>query len=246
MGARAQAMGYASACLFDTWALHNNIAGLSKIKRATGAFSYHAIPSAKFFNRIAAGFSLPVKPGAAGVGVFRFGDDLYNEQVLSAGFANSFGLASLGFKVNYLQYRAEGFDPHTAFTVDFGGIATLTPQLSFGAYVVNINQPRINRLTGERIPTRLMAGIAFSPSETLIVAAEIEKDLYRDAVLKAGFEYLAFKKVSFRSGFNLGPQAGFVGLGFKTRRFQIDYSVQGSHAFGVSHEATVTCEFKSR
>lgn len=244
MGARAQAMAYASACLFDTWALHNNIAGLSKAKGPEGAFSYHAIPSAKFFSRTSAAFSLPVKPGVAGMGLFRFGDDLYNEQALSLGFANDFGLASLGAKLNYLQYRAEGLDTRSAVTVDFGGIATLTRQLRFGAYIVNINQPEINRSTGERLPTRLFAGIAFSSSEKLTVATEIEKDLQRKAVLKAGIEYSPVKKVAFRTGFNVQPQAAFFGMGFRSRTFQMDYSLQRNHSMGISHEASVTWQAK--
>lgn len=246
MGARAQAMGYASACLFDPWALHNNIAGLSKQKRAAAAFSYHAIPSAEFFNRVAASFTLPVKIGVAGMTVFRFGDDLYSEQALSLGFANSFGLASLGAKLNYLQYRAQGYRTRTAITVDLGGIATLTPQLRFGAYVININQPTINRLTGEKTSTRLMAGIAFTPSDVLTITGEVEKDLQRDAVLKAGLEYTVLKRLSFRTGFNLQPQSAFFGLGFKTHRTRIDYAVQAAHALNVSHEASIVYQIKEK
>src|SRR3546814_5282531 len=68
--------------------------------------------------------------------------------------------------------RACGLGAITAFTVSFGGIATLTPQLLFGAHIVNINQPIINELTQERIPTRLLAGMAFKPSDKLIRSEE--------------------------------------------------------------------------
>ena len=244
MGARAHGMGYASGCLSDVWALNNNIAGLAKTEHPAVAFSYHAIPSFKFFNRMAAVFALPVKSGAAGAGVFRFGDDLYNEQILSLGFANRFGLASLGVKLNYIQYHAEGMGTSAAFTASFGGIAALTPQLSFAAHIVNINQPVINELTDERIPTRLLAGVAFEPSEKLILAGEIEKDLEHSPTLKAGLEYLVFKKIAFRTGFSLNPEAGFFGLGFKSRKFDLDYAMQFNDPFGLSHEATVIYQFR--
>ena len=242
MGARAQGMGYASACLSDVWSLTHNVAGLAKTDHPTAAFSYHAIPSLKFFNRMAAVFAVPLKKAAAGGTLFRFGDDLYNEQVLSLGFANTFGLASLGLKANYIQHRSEGRETRAAFTLSFGGMASLTPQLCFGAHIVNINQPVIDERTGERIPTRLLAGLSLRPSDNLILSGEIEKDLEHPATLKTGLEYRVFKKVAFRTGFNLHPEAGFFGLGFKTQRFRLDYALQHNHALGLSHQASVTVQ----
>ena len=242
MGARAQGMGYASACLSDVWSMTHNVAGLAKTDHAAAAFSYHAIPSLKFLNRMSAVFALPVKTGAAGASLFRFGDDLYNEQVLSLGFANTFGLASLGLKANYIQYRAEGRPARGAFTLSFGGMARLTPQLSFGAHIVNLNQPVIDGQTGERIPTRLLAGLSAQPSDNLILSGEIEKDLHHAATVKSGLEYRAFKKLAFRTGFNLHPEAGFFGLGFKTRTLYLDYALQYNHALGLSHQASVTVQ----
>jgi hypothetical protein len=244
MGARAHGMANASSCLSDVWSLNNNIAGLAKTDGATAAFSYHSIPSIKFFNRMAAVFAIPVNPGVAGVSVFRFGDDLYNEQIFSLGFANTFGLASLGLKLNYVQYHAEGMGTHSAVTVSFGGVATLTPKVLFGAHIVNINQPIINELTEERIPTTLVAGMAFNPSQKLILTSEIEKDLEHSPIWKTGLEYKIFKKIAFRTGFNLNPESGFFGLGFNARKFDLDYALQFNGPLGLSHQATVTYQFK--
>lgn len=246
MGARAQAMGNASAALSDVWSITHNMAGLAKTEGATAGFSYDALPSAPFFNRMAAVVAVPVKPGVAGIGMFRFGDDLYNEQVLSAGFANTFGLASLGVRLNYLQYQVNGLGTTTALTASFGGIATITPELLFGAHILNINQPIIDESTEERVPTKLHASIAFVPSEKLIAAAEIEKDLRYRAMIKAGVEYEAFRKIIFRSGVHLHPQAAFFGLGFRPRRFTLDYAVQIDRPLGLTHQATVTYQFKKR
>lgn len=245
MGARAHGMGNASACLSDVWSITNNIAGLANTRSTCAGFSYHAIPSTPFFDRMAAVFALPVKRGGAGVGIFRFGDALYNEQMLSAGFANTFGLASLGLRVNYLQYQADGFGAARALTVSFGGIATITPQLLFGAHILNINQPIIDESTGERAPTKMHASIAFVPSKKLTVAAEIEKDVRHRAMLKAGVEYEVLKKITFRSGFNVHPEAAFFGLGFKPRRkLTLDYALEVNHAFGLMHQATATYHLK--
>ena len=244
MGARAQGMGNASACLSDAWAITQNIAGLAGVKQPSAAFSCHTIPSFKPFNRLAAVVVTPVRSGAAGLSAFRFGDDLYNEHLFSLGAANTFGLASLGFKINYIQYRAQGLETRTALSVSFGGIAQLTPQLLFGAHIANLNQPVIHSDTGERIPTSLYAGLSFRPSDKLILSTEIEKDLQHSATVKSGMEYRFYKKVSFRTGFNLHPEAAFFGVGFQKRKLELDYSLQLSHTTGFSHQATVLYKLK--
>ena len=244
MGARAQAIGHASACISDVWSITSNVAGLSEIKTAVAAASYNAVPSFKSFNRMAAVFAFPVHEGGAAINAFRFGDDLYNEQMLSVGYASSFGLASLGAKINYLQYQAEGLDTYRTCTVSFGGIATITPEFLFGAYISNINQPVINELTGERLATILAAGALFKFSEKLRLALEAEKHIHHDPVIKSGIEYQAFKKIAFRTGFNFNPQSGFFGLGFTTGKMELSYALQLNHALGLNHQATVTIPFR--
>ena len=237
IGARAQGLGYASSCLSDEWAILNNIGGLAKVDQITTSFTYDAQPQFKPFNRLAALFAVPTKIGVAGVSIFRFGDDLYNEQILSAGFSNTFGLASLGVKVNYIQYNTGGFGRYDAVTVSAGGIAQLTPQLFIGAHIVNINQPKISGST-ERVPTVLMAGIAFQPIDKLFISSELEKDLDYDPTWKTGLEYQVHKKFVFRTGFNINPNAGFAGVGFKPSKFILDYAFQYASNTGPRHQAT--------
>jgi hypothetical protein len=246
MGARANGMASASACLSDIWSLTNNPAGLAKTKSVAAAFTYHAVPSFTSFNRTSAGIVTPVKWGVAGAGVFRFGDDLYSEQIFSLGLANTFGLASLGLKVNWLQYRAEGLETRTALTLSFGGIATLNSKILVGAHIVNINQPVINDLTEERVPTKLIAGIAYQPSAQLLLAGEVEQAVGHLPFIKAGLEYLIHKKIFFRTGFRLRPATGSFGAGYKTAKFQLDYAVQLNSPSGLSHEASAVCYFIRR
>jgi hypothetical protein len=243
IGSRAQGLGYASACLTDEWSLFNNVAGLAGADRLSSGFTYEAHPSFKSFNRLAAVVNLPLKIGTLGAGVFRFGDELYNEHVISAGYANQFGLASLGIKVNYIQYRTEGFGSKGLFSFSFGGIATLAPQLSVGAHLTNVSQGKISSSENERLPTRVAVGFSFTPTTKLIINSEVEKDLDYDATWKGGIEYNPFKKFSFRTGFNVHPDALFFGTGFKPKNFTVDYGFQFQPELGSNHQATVIYHF---
>jgi hypothetical protein len=246
IGGRAMGLGYSSSCLADEWALFNNVAGLAKAEQPAAAFSYDALPAFSSFNRMAALFTMPVKPGVAAFGIYRFGDDLYNEQVLTAGYANTLGLASLGVKINYVQYSAQGFGNARAITVSFGGIANLTPQLSVGAHIVNINQPKLSEISKETLPTLLILGLGIKLSDKVFITSEVEKDLSYDVRWKSGLEYQLNKKVIARTGFNLNPQAGFIGIGLRPKKFALDYAFQYTSTLGSRHQATVIYKFKPK
>ena len=246
IGSRAQGLGYASSSLSDEWSVFNNIAGLAKTDQLAAGFTYEVHPQLKAFNRMAAVVVSPVRSGATGFGVYRFGDDLYNEQILTAAYSNTFGLASLGVSVRYIQYHADGFGTKGLFSLGFGGIATLTPQLSVGAHIINLTQPEISASEKERLPTVLLAGVAFTPSTKVLVTTEIEKDLEYDFTWKTGLEYTPLKKFSVRTGFNLRPDAGFFGFGFKPARFSLDYAFHYQPGFGSRHQATVVYHLKRK
>jgi hypothetical protein len=247
IGARANAIGNTSSCIADEWSMFNNIGGLAKVNSTTAAFSYESRPTLADADRMAFVFAKPVKVGVAGVGVFRFGDDVYSEQIITTGYSNSFGLASLGIKVNYIQYRIEGFGNKSTVSLSAGGLAQLTPKLSIGVHIINLNQQRISAASEkEYIPTYLIAGIGFRASDKVFFTTEIEKDLSYAPNFKAGIEYQAHKKLAFRTGFNTKPASGYFGLGFKTKKFSLDYSFRYEPNLGGSHQASVGYIIKSK
>lgn len=239
MGARACGMGYASAALFDGYALLNNAAGMAKLENPVVVAAYDALTSLPAANRAAFAFSAPLKTGVIGVGAFRFGDAVYNESLLSAAFSTQFGLAALGGKVNYIQYRAEGFGTKGVFAIGLGGIAELTDQISVGAYISNINRPEVS-VDGDRVPAVLSACLGFTPTEKVKFAAEIQKDLDYATTWKAGVEYAFHQKFTARTGFNLKPNASFFGVGFKTGKLLLDYALQYSVLLQFNHQASVS------
>ena len=244
IGSRSLALGTTTACLQDEWSLFNNPAGLSGIKHTTAAFTYEAVPDFSPFNRTAALIAAPSSYGTFGFGMYRFGDDLYNEQIARAGFSNRFGLASLGVTANYVQYNVAGFGRKGFFTVGFGGMAMLTPELTIGAHIHNIYQPKINEGEKERLPTVMVAGAGYKAATNVFITAEVQKDLHNPGVWKAGVEYEPHPKAIFRTGFNLKPSAGFIGFGLRPKKFLLDYSYAYYMTIGAKHQATVGYRFK--
>jgi hypothetical protein len=239
MGARSSGLATTSSCLSDEWSLFNNVAGLASLEKAKASFSYDVQPGFKPFNKMGAVFALGFKPGVAAIGLFRFGDELYSEQIISIGFANTFGLASIGLKLNYIQYKATGFGTRGVLSASFGGIAKLTKTISVGAHIINVNQPDISKVEKEKIPTILVLGIAAQLTPQTLFTTELEKDLSHPVKWKTGVEYKPFRKFAARTGFNINPNTVFFGFGFFPGRLSVDYACQHNFTIGPRHQATV-------
>jgi hypothetical protein len=237
IGARQAGMGYASSSTTDEWSLFNNVGGLGKMNQKSVAFAYEAIPTLIGANRMATVFNTNLKWGCLSIGAFRFGDDLYSEQLLSIGFGNQFGITSLGAKVNYIQYRT-GFGTRGTLSIDFGGITQFTKQLSIGAYITNLTQSSLQTKEDERLPTKLIFGIGFKPSEKIFISTEIEKDLDYKPTWRTGLEYSIYKSLFLRTGYNLNPNAAFFGLGYQKGKLKIDYAVRINTLVGTAHQAS--------
>jgi hypothetical protein len=243
MGARAAGLGYTSATINDEWSLFNNVGGLGKVKQSSATFAYEARPALVGANRLAASFLTSTKAGCMGIGIFRFGDDVYSEHLVSFGYGNLIGNTSLGAKINYVQYRAENFGAHTAFSLDFGGITEITKEIMVAAYITNLTQSKLIGTDGERLPTKLVAGVGFKPSDKVFLATEIEKDIDYLSTWKTGLEYNFYTKLFFRTGFNLNPAAAFFGLGLYKQTLKIDYAIHFSQLIGTSHQFSVSYLF---
>lgn len=238
MGARAAGLGYASVALQDEWALLNNVAGLAGVDHAGAAFAHEVRPVLTGANRIAACIVAPAKIGTLGIGIFRFGDEVYSEHLLSVGAGNQIGNTSLGIKMNYIQYRAENFGTAATMSVDLGGITRITQFLSIGAYISNLTQSKLIGTDGQRLPTKLAVGLGLRPREKIVIGTEIEKDIKYQATLRSGVEYSVYKKVFFRTGFNLNPRATYFGLGAQKKNLKFDYALGFNQLTGTSHQAS--------
>jgi hypothetical protein len=247
IGGRAASIAYASACLQDEWSLFNNVAGQASLKHIIAASTYDAKPKLEGANRSAFVFAIPTNIGVVGAGALRFGDALYNEQLLSISFSNQLGLASLGATLNYLQYTAQGFGTKSVMTVSAGGIAALSNTVSIGAYVLNINQPLLSEIEGEKVPTRLSLGLGITPGDKVQLSSELSKEIDHEATFKTGMEYKATKKFHARTGFSLYPNNIFFGIGFIQSKLSIDYAYQYAlTGLGDSHQASLAYKWKKK
>ncbi len=244
MGGRALGLANATAALEDEWSIMNNPAGLANLHEIQSGVAYHqqsALPGA---NRLAGQFSIPAGGGAIGAGAFRFGDDLYSEHVISIGYGNRLGIASIGARLDAIQLRTEGFAITLNWGLALGGVAHITEKLIIGAVITNLNQPKLPG--GEYLPVKMRVSPAIRPTEKLYLIAEVEKDLAHLPTWKGAIEYQVHKKVFARTGFNLQPDQAFFGIGLVCWKMKIDYAVQYNRFLNFSHQASVVMRWTKK
>lgn len=244
IGAPAAGMGYAYASINDRWALFHNPGGLGRVEETVALATFENRFGIAGLNALGAGFISRVPFGTVGVSAFRFGDDIYNEQIISANFANTYGIASLGVRANYIQYTIEGQGTQGLLAFDVGGTAKLTELIQVGAYIRNIGQAQISEINDQRIPTLLYAGMALKPTDKLLFTIETEKDLDEDARFKAGLQYQFLEKFTARTGIRTNNFTNFFGLSFISQKLGIDYASTWQNTLGLNHQLSVSYTLK--
>jgi hypothetical protein len=234
MGARPAALGKASLCLRDEAVLFNNVGALAWLDGPSAFFACEVTPALPGANRVAASIQVPTSIGVLAVGAFRFGDRLYSEQMLTAGFGHRIGSTSLGIKTSVVQYRADGFETRTAMTVDVGGLTRLTPAWTVAASLCNLTQAS---MAGETLPVILSTATSWH-SDRLLVSAEVEKRLDAPAQVRGGVELALGQKLFIRTGFGFQPVQLSFGIGARARRLSVDFSTTYQRSFGFIHQAS--------
>ena len=236
-GARNEGLAGQSAVTRDEWSLWRNPAGLTHTDAYVAAFGAGRVPIINVPSRSAM-LSLNARAGCFATGVSAFGDDLYNEHVLSLAFAHRIGITSIGIRTDVFQLSIDGNEVKRAVGVTIGGITSIGGRLMIGAVARNVNLPEWAK--GRPLPVVLNAGLLFIPSENFSAIAEVEKNTDLTPTIKAAMEYSLRKKFFARTGFNLFPETAFGGIGFRLWRLGFDYSLRWGYIPGYFQSISVS------
>lgn len=238
------AMGGVSAATANEWSVFNNPAGLVVNQGISALVSYQTIFNFAPFNTVVAAVNSETPWGNAAFGVYRFGDELFSNQMASLGFARRIGIMSLGAKANVLQYNIDGFGKRSVFVAEMGALAQFTQELNFGVHVYNFTQAVIAIESQEKVPTLIRLSLNYRPEEYLNLYIEGEKNVEDDPDLRLGLAYSIIENLWLRTGFSTQTNRHSFGAGFKFNRFTIDYAVRSNRSTGATHNFGLTYQIK--
>ncbi len=129
----------------------------------------------------------------------------------------------------------------TKLGVDLGLMASMRDRAYIGAYVLNLNQPKIGT-TGQvrELPHKLIVGAGYIPYDGVLTAVAVEKSRSRDTRIKGGIETKVMNLNDFRLDMRFGvmsnPNVYTLGLGAAYMGFHLDYALMIHPILPVTHQ----------
>ncbi len=237
MGAASSGLGGSSLTITDGWSLFNNVGALGAVDETSAFAAYQNRYNVPGFQVIGGGFVHAMSHATAGIGYYRFGDEIYNQQRVNLAIGNKFQMVSLGAGINVIQYHAESLATRRRVAFEFGGVAQIIPELSFGAHIFNLKESEV-------VPTVMKAGLSYRPSDQLMINLETEKELGFGEVFKAGLQYQLIEQLSFRTGISTRPFKSAFGFGLVLSGFLFDYAYISNPNLGGIHELSLAYKLK--
>lgn len=236
-GARAAALGGARTALpADASATANPAAwatrgGGTLTLFATQAFGLSALRLASLH------LVQTTRFGTVGGGARTFGFAAYREVHVQAGYAHGFRLGTTrrfyaGVGVRYHRLRIDGYGSAGTVGLALGGMAALRPGLWAGFRATNVHVPRLGGY--EALPRTLALGMAYTPSEALLVVLDVMKDVRFPVSVRAGAEVWPVTAVALRVGAATEPARITTGLGLRLGNLSADLAAERHEALGWS------------
>lgn len=229
LGARELSMGQATTALPESdWSIFAN-----------PAMSGHERPSVSFFGvryygfddltDMAVAFALPTGLGAFGLGVHRFGNELYNESRLRISYKHAYQGFHFGTAVNYNHISiGGGYGSTGALGLDIGMAANLAKGLWLGAKATNVNQPKYGDYNNSReeLARDLSIGLSYQLSDLALFSTDIVKDVRFPISYRAGVEITILSNLKGRAGITTEPVTFAGGFGYESKIWGVNVGVQ--------------------
>lgn len=165
----------------------------------------------------------------------------------------------LGYNLNYLHLNqgasagstGDGSDGITSkkissFGIDIGILASLRKKITMGAFVKNINSPKIGRgSNAQYLPRHLNIGFSYFPTRNLITNFSYDRLLgSKTNRFRFGIEYDLHKYIVLRSGVQMKPNR--FGFGFLSKindNISVSYGMITHPILPITHNFEMSFKF---
>lgn len=191
-------------------------------------------------------YSLGKRSGGLGLEVQHAGVDALVEQRFRVQYGRFLGeKIRIGASLDALRQSAKEYGSANNASFSLSVLARALPQVYIGAKVQNPFQMKIGP---DLLPTVFRVGASWVPSGILLVLAEVEKDLERQAAVKAGVEYRPVPRLALRLGVRsaeVSRMAFGVGLPLKNG-LQVDVASEWHPVLGITPAVLLSYRKKAK
>jgi len=180
------------------------------------------------------------KYSGVGLGIEHSAVDVYAEHRFRLAYGRRLMEAFyLGGSADVLRASAQEYGSTTMATFGLSLLARALPDVWVGAKIQNPFQQKIGE---DLVPSILRIGASWKPSEILLMTFETEKDLERNAMIKAGLEYRPVSALVIRAGMR-SNQVARIGFGAGLRlknNLAIDLASEWHPSLGLTPSAMIS------
>jgi hypothetical protein len=175
------------------------------------------------------------KIGGFGLSLLQLGSGSYRDQGISFSYARPLlSNLNLGIQFDWWHTSIAGYPSINQFTVEIGMLYLLSPSISLGLHLFNPFHQRYHY--GRVLPTFMTLGLQYQLTDYLVLVAEVEKDIYRPARIKAGIRYGLFDNFNLSAGFFTTERSPNLtaGVHYQLRQhLRIDLAIQYHQWLGI-------------
>jgi len=235
-GARSAGVANASVTFTDNMAQFNNQAGIAGLTEMTISAGFKNAYFLKELSTNVLAFALPTKSGVFGVNYSYFGYTKFNQNKFSLAYGKTLGKRiSAGIQLNYLYTHIEGeYGSQGLASGEIGLITEPIDDFFIGVHVANFWRAKYASPDEIYLPMLVKFGASYILYESVLLSAEVEKDLELPLVFKSGLEYGLAEKFFLRFGVATNPMIFSFGFGYKLKPFNVDFAFTKHPVLGYS------------
>jgi hypothetical protein len=241
---RALALGGCDALLVDGGGVLQNPATLAYLQHAEATLSVNRNYFLRELDRQAFAVGIPFgKSGTLGLGLSRYGFDLYREQKAGICWSRNFGpkfsaavqLGAADLKVG------EGNGHFTAVFVKVGLLAKISSQVSMGAVIDNPEHAKLAE--GKPVPSVFKLGMQIKISDNVSLYSQATQTLAQAILFSGGMEYRTSGGFFLQMGVKSRPLSPSMGVGFTKAQMRLQLAADWHPVLGVSPAVSFTYLF---
>ncbi|RLD24023.1 MAG: hypothetical protein DRI71_03805 [Bacteroidetes bacterium] len=232
-GGRSLGMAGSSLLLEDEYGIFNN-PGSTTANSLSFLAAYNTQYLGLGLNDARIGLVLPFTKFTTGIGVMYFGDDLLNQIRVSGLVADQFGFAKVSVRGSYHQFYVQNYGYQNAFTVDIGGVFTISEQIKLAMVFQNLTRAKLIKESETPLSSFIQIGLSYQPIKKFRIDVQLDKSIELPIDFRLGMEYNATDLIAIRTGFSPSTNLAALGIGLSWKFFVLDFAGNYQHQLGYS------------
>jgi hypothetical protein len=234
LGAASLAMGQSGVALSGSeWSVFNNIALMPTDHNHISFYGYQFAGISEITDMALAG-TFQTGFGTLGIGIHRYGFNLFNENRFLAGYKYSEGNVHFGASASYTHiFQGEGYGSAGAIGLHLGIAAEPIQNFTIGIRATHINQPSYAN-TDEELPREVAGGISYLFANESAITTELVKDTRYPVSFRTGLQIRLIPSFYMRTGLTTEPSTWSAGFGYRPEPWSINIAIQQHNPLGLS------------